>query len=255
MASDLANLQGPWTLAALRIDGADLPAGGGIRIDGDRFTTVAMGAEYAGTVVVDEAATPKHFDLIFSDGPESGNRNFGIYELDGGTWRLCLNMTGQSRPSAFAAEPGSGNALEVFTRGAAAVMEPEPAAAAAATGEGELVGEWAMQAAYQGGQALDASMVKTGRRITSATETTTYFGKQVFLQATYTTDASLTPKTIDLLLKNGKTQLGIYEVDGDTMRICFTTPGKPRPADFESRPADGRTSAVWKRVGSAAAKA
>jgi hypothetical protein len=32
------------------------------------------------------------------------------------SWTLCLNLTGKSRPLAFAANPGSGKTLEVLTR-------------------------------------------------------------------------------------------------------------------------------------------
>ena len=91
----------------------------GIEIDGDRFHSIGMGAEYSGTVEIDDTAKPKHFDLIFAQGPESGNRNRGIYQLKGNTWKLCLDTTGKSRPSVFRTAPGSGYALEVFTRGAA----------------------------------------------------------------------------------------------------------------------------------------
>jgi uncharacterized protein (TIGR03067 family) len=242
MADDLAKLQGAWTLSTLEMDGRAMPVGGSIEIAGDRFKSVGMGAEYSGTVEIDDTAKPKRFDLVFTDGPEAGNRNPGIYHLDGDSWKLCLNITGKRRPRGFSANSGSGNALEVFTRGASAAAEPETP-----TGEGELVGEWEMLAAYQDGHALDPSMVKTGRRVTSATRTTTYFGKQVFMKASYTTDTTQHPKTIDLALDSGKTQLGIYQVDGDTMKLCFTAPGNPRPADFESKAGDRRTSAVWKR--------
>ena len=243
MPNDLAKLQGAWTLTALRMDGRDMPASGGIEIDGDRFQSLGMGAEYSGTVEIDETKKPARFDLIFTAGPEAGNRNLGIYRLNGDSWTLCLNMTGQSRPRTFSAAPGSGNALEVFTRGAVAAEPDEPHAA---VGEGELVGEWEMQAAFQSGQPLDASMVKTGRRVTSATHTTTYFGKQVFMKATYTTDPSQSPKTIDLVLGSGKTQLGIYDIEGDIMKICFTPPGHPRPTSFDS--SGSRIYAIWKRV-------
>jgi uncharacterized protein (TIGR03067 family) len=243
MPDDLLPLQGRWNLRSIEVDGQPVPPVGGIEVLGDRFTALGMGHEYSGTIEMDASATPKRFDLIFSAGPEAGNRNLGIYELQGDSWKLCLNMTGGPRPQSFATGPGSGTALEIFTRDetAAEGVVEKPA------GEGELVGEWTMVNAWQAGHALDASMVKTGRRVTTATRTTTYFGKQVFLNAEYTTNPGLSPKTIDLSAK-GQTQLGIYEVDGETMKICFAAPGKPRPTGYDTRPGDGRTSAVWKRV-------
>ena len=105
-----------------------------------------------------------------------------------------------------------------------------------------------MVAAFQEGHALDASMVRTGRRVTTANQTTTYFGKQVFMKATYTTDPTQTPKTIDLV-SNGKMQLGIYEVRGRHDEDLFQ-PGRTCRGPPTSRRAagDGRTSAVWRRV-------
>jgi uncharacterized protein (TIGR03067 family) len=197
MPNDLSALQGSWALRSLELNGQEMPPVGGIEISGDRFTVVGMGHDYGGTLEIDAAARPKRFDLVFTDGPEAGNRNLGIYELKGDTWKICLNMTGKTRPRSFATKPGSETALEVFTRGPIAtesvVEQPE--------GEGELVGEWEMVEAWQAGHALDASMVKTARRVTTATHTTTYFGQQVFLNAEYTTDPTQSPKSIDLSAK------------------------------------------------------
>jgi uncharacterized protein (TIGR03067 family) len=249
MANDFAKLQGAWTLRSLELDGQEMPAMGGIEIDGDRFTVNGMAAEYSGTMEIDPAAKPKRFDLVFTSGPEAGNRNRGIYDLTGDTWKVCLNMAGKARPRFFTSKPGSGNAVEVFERGAGASgtdEAPEDVVRTAA-GQGELVGEWKMVAAFQSGHELDAAMAKTARRVTTATHTTTYFGNKVFLNAEYSTDPTQSPKTIDLRVKKG-TQLGIYEVDGDILKICFAAPGKPRPAGFTTSAGDGHTSAVWKRV-------
>jgi uncharacterized protein (TIGR03067 family) len=244
MKKDRAKLQGSWTLSTLEVNGAPATPAGGIVIEGERFHVIGMGAEYAGTIELDDTAKPKHLDLVFTEGPETGNRNRGIYELKAETLRICLNMKGNARPSAFTTSSGSGNALEVFHRGDPTVHED---VVTEASGEGELVGEWQMLNAWQEGHALDARMVKTGRRVTTATHTTTYFGKQVFLNAAYTIDSTVRPKTIDLD-NRGKKQLGIFDVEGDTMKICFAAPGRPRPNDFESRAGDGNTSALWKRI-------
>lgn len=249
MLKDFAKLQGEWTLASLEMDGEAAPAGGGIAIDGDRFRAEGMGGGYAGTIELDETARPRHIDLIFTEGPEAGNINRGIYELSGDTFRLCLNMAGKARPRSFSTKAGNGNALEVFRRGAGVASAPPEQVVTRPYGEGELVGEWEMVEGRQSGHRLDPGMVKTARRITSDTHTTTYFGAQVYLNASYTIDAAVTPKRIDLV-NRGKEQLGIYEVQGDILRICFAAPGKPRPTDFEARAGDGRTSAVWRRVSS-----
>ena len=45
----------------------------------------------------------------------------------------------------------------------------------------------------------------------------------------------------------GKTVLGIYEVDGDSMKICFSLPGKDRPTEFSSKPGSGHVLIVYKR--------
>lgn len=64
-------------------------------------------------------------------------------------------------------------------------------------------------------------------------------------------DSSKTPKEIDILdasgTENEKTQLGIYELDGDTYRYCLAPPGKPRPTAFASPPGSGLSLGVSRR--------
>ena len=56
---------------------------------------------------------------------------------------------------------------------------------------------------------------------------------------TFKIDPTKKPKTIDMTPTEGnfkdKTLLGIYELDGDTLKICFAEPGKERPTDFTSK--------------------
>jgi uncharacterized protein (TIGR03067 family) len=116
MTADLEKLQGTWHIASLEIDGNSMPATGSITIDGDGFTTSAMGAEYSGTIRIDASKRPKRFDLVFTTGPHAGSRSLGIYQLDGDAWRICLGSAGNSRPTSFATAPGSGHALETLVR-------------------------------------------------------------------------------------------------------------------------------------------
>jgi uncharacterized protein (TIGR03067 family) len=56
-------------------------------------------------------------------------------------------------------------------------------------------------------------------------------GAEVLSEFSVKVDASQSPPTIDLV-SGGKTYLGIYELDGDTLRICLVE-GKQRPKDVK----------------------
>ena len=114
-----------------------------------------------------------------------------------------------------------------------------------------LQGEWTMVSGSADGQPMPEESRKQMKRVCKGDETTTTMGGQMFLQARITIDPSKKPKTIDYQMTGGftkgKSQLGIYEVDGDTFKSCFGRPGAERPTDFTTRPGDGRTLSVWKR--------
>jgi len=64
-------------------------------------------------------------------------------------------------------------------------------------------------------------------------------------------DPSTQPKSMDVILTEGehkgKTLLGIYEIDGDSFRVCHARPGDKRPTEFSADPGSGRTLIVYKR--------
>ena len=115
----------------------------------------------------------------------------------------------------------------------------------------QLQGEWSMASGIRGGQALPNEMLKNSRRVCKADETTVVVGGQLLMKARFTLDSSKKPKSIDYQITDGpnagKTQLGIYELDGDTVKFCFAAPGKDRPTDFSSKAGDGGTLSVWNR--------
>ena len=250
--TDSDRLQGTWRVTALEMDAQKMAGamlnGARVVVKGDRFQSLGMGETYEGVLTLDETARPKAFDLKFTAGPEKGNINRGIYELDGDDWKLCLATLGGARPTGVATKPRTGHALEVLRRGEVKV---EPVEEVVPTGPAtELEGEWSMESGFMDGHPMDKSMVKHGKRVTRGNVTSVLFGPQVFMRGTFTLDSSKTPKAIDLAhsegMHAGKTQLGIYECDGETMRISYATPGQPRPSDFEPRKGDGKTVAVWR---------
>jgi uncharacterized protein (TIGR03067 family) len=124
MTGDMEKLHGTWRIASLEIDGNAMPATGSITIEGGSFSTSAMGAEVSGTVEIDASKRPKRFDLVFTTGPHAGSRSLGIYLLDGDSWRICLGLAGNSRPTSFATSPGSGHVLETLVRAVASGSPP-----------------------------------------------------------------------------------------------------------------------------------
>jgi uncharacterized protein (TIGR03067 family) len=264
MRDDLDLIQGTWAVAELQMEGQTISGGmlanARVEITGNRFSSLGMGTVYEGTVILDDSANPHHLDMKFDAGPEKGNTNLGIYELAGDTWMICLSTRGEVRPSEFSAPAGSGFVFEMLTRreAASAKKDKTPSAKAAAaparTGASlvtDFEGEWQMESAVMDGAPMDPSAVEWVKRITHGSETTVYAGPQVMMKMEFTTDTSKAPKTIDYVntagSNKGKSQQGIYEFEGDHLKICVAAPGKPRPTQFQSDRGDGRTFTVWKR--------
>jgi uncharacterized protein (TIGR03067 family) len=115
----------------------------------------------------------------------------------------------------------------------------------------KLQGEWSMVSAERDGQALSADIVESAKRIVKGDEVTILLGGQVFFKAKVTLDPSKKPRAIDYTLtegeNEGKKQLGIYEIEGDTVKFCSAAPGTERPTDFTAKEGSNRTLSVWKR--------
>ena len=256
--SDLDLLQGAWRLSSLEVDGEDMPpdmlSACRVKIRGSRFRSLGMGAEYIGTVTLDSSARPKAFDLAYTRGPEKGNTNRGIYEIEPDGWRLCLAMRGDTRPNEFAARKGTGRALETLRKDGVApeagktARAPAPAACASPT---ELEGEWALVSGFLNGKPMDVVTVRYGVRSFHGNRTVLKFGPQTYIDAVFTLDSSQSPRAIDYShtkgMYAGKTQLGIYECDGATLKLSTAPPGEARATDFAGRGAN--TVTVFRKKG------
>ena len=277
MSAEIDRIQGTWAFTSLEVEGTKMPLdsfrGASIVVDGDRFTSVSMGAVYKGTVKLGARKKPKTIDLCFTEGPEARKTSLGIYELDGDTWRICLGMAGRDRPKAFATKPGSGHALESLKRAAPVKSSGTPAGSApfarssaqtspsarsvavrggspASGNEMEkLAGTWTMVSGELNGQRLPAQMIKGFKRVTQDDETTVTSGGRVFLKAKFRIDSATQPKTIDYEVSvgtdAGKTMLGIFDVTEETLKLCYAS--AHRPTDFSAPVGSGRSLTVWKR--------
>lgn len=71
------------------------------------------------------------------------------------------------------------------------------------------------------------------------------------VQGTLVIDPGKKPKTIDVKpssgLNKGKTLLGIYELEGGSLKTCIALPGKERPTKFSTESGTGHQLVVYKR--------
>jgi len=129
---------------------------------------------------------------------------------------------------------------------------------AAAKKEGEkLAGTWKAVTVERDGQPdttlRDAIVTYTadGKFTVKLTEGTPHDG-------TYKLDPSKKPKTFDYTLNygptKGKLHEGIYLLEEDTLKICGSDPGKPRPKEFASKADSGQMLIVLKREKAATVK-
>ncbi len=135
------------------------------------------------------------------------------------------------------------------TTGLATAPGPSPLA-------GGLDGSWKAVAVESDGEQLPATEVANNPAVLeiAGNRVTLRAGNRIVTEGTLRVDDSQQPKTIDL---NGITltgaragqsggSVGVYEVSGDTLRICFS--GGARPKTFETRPGSGTTLITYRRV-------
>jgi uncharacterized protein (TIGR03067 family) len=270
MSKTTEALQGTWQYLTLKVDGKAMPksslAESTISIEGSKVRVVSPEESYQGTFTVDEDETPPTIDIQFKDGPERG-KSLGIFELDDDSLTICLGSVGRGRPTGFVSKAGSGHALETLRRAptkAGAKAKPAgkgtdkagkelPAPDFSKSNTAELAriqGAWRMVSAQRDGQPMPQSYITGAKRVAKGDKTTVLINGAVFLSARMSVDPTKRPKTIDYLLTSGanrsKTQLGIYELTGDRLTLCFGKPNQERPDDFTAKPGSGRTLSVWK---------
>jgi uncharacterized protein (TIGR03067 family) len=117
----------------------------------------------------------------------------------------------------------------------------------------KLAGVWTCESATNDGKPVAEETVKRLRlTITKDGGYKTERGDQVLFDSTCRIDSSKSPKQIDMIgtegENKGKAAQGVYALDGDKLTICYTMPGKERPAGFESKSGSAATLIVWTRA-------
>src|SRR5262249_3796434 len=113
-------------------------------------------------------------------------------------------------------------------------------------------GTWTFGSVEAGGKEEPAADLK-GMTVTfEGDKYTVKKGDEGIQVATQKLDPSKSPKTIDVTvadgLNKGSVLLGIYEISGDTLKVCFDPEGKKRPTEFKSAAGSENVVVVHKRV-------
>src|SRR6476661_2478228 len=101
-----------------------------------------------------------------------------------------------------------------------------------------LQGEWIPVKAELAGQAMPEAVLKTiSLKLVKNEYEVLVAGKPD--KGTWTIDPAAKPKSMTIVgikgPNQGKTFPAIYELDGDTLRVCYDLSGKKPPADFKTK--------------------
>lgn len=70
---------------------------------------------------------------------------------------------------------------------------------------------------------------------------------RVAVKGTIKLDPTKTPKEYDSVHDDGKHLKGVYELEGDKLRLCIAAPGADRPNAFETKRGDPLTLVTYER--------
>jgi uncharacterized protein (TIGR03067 family) len=114
-----------------------------------------------------------------------------------------------------------------------------------------MQGDWGALSTIRDGEKVPDDEAQAIFRTVQGNQYTVYIFKKPLSKGSFTIDATKEPKTIDAYPgatpDKTKPLLGIYELNGDTYKVCFALPGKGRPTDFASKPGSGHTLTIWVR--------
>jgi uncharacterized protein (TIGR03067 family) len=234
---DLANLQGKWAgkigpnneaTMTVTIKGKSVE----LEFSPPRNPNVPE-PKLAGEIIVDEKAIPKTFDWVKFLGPAGRELPpiLGIYKLEGDTWTTCTSAANKERPAEFKAGENAPPRLTTFAR-VKEKADEKPI-------KGDLArfqGTWTASA----GDNDEVVITMTVKANTYTAKWDSGDGTKVELKGELRMNDEAKPnKTIDFFNskrndgEDVKDALGIYEFDGDKIKLCAGDGGEERPTEFK----------------------
>jgi uncharacterized protein (TIGR03067 family) len=116
----------------------------------------------------------------------------------------------------------------------------------------KLSGVWRVTGVEADGKRLPPAEVPSLRLTFKDRQYTVQLGREKPQGGTYKLDPSKSPKTIDISRTTGpdkgKKQLGIYELIGNSLKICACEQGHERPTNFDTTEKPGYTVLILRRM-------
>jgi uncharacterized protein (TIGR03067 family) len=115
----------------------------------------------------------------------------------------------------------------------------------------KMQGTWLKSEAELAGEKYPDEIRKSIKLVIKDDKYTVTVGNERPDKGTMKLDPSANPKTMDIASTDGpnkgKTFLTIYEIDGDTLRVCYDLSGKSRPTEFKTKPKTQLYLVTYKR--------
>ncbi len=115
----------------------------------------------------------------------------------------------------------------------------------------KLQGTWLLVAMEKDGEDVPAEDFKDWKSVYEEDRLTLLDGDKVRRRGIVTLEPSRKIKAINTWDQDGpyadQTVPGIYELDGDTLKLCFAHPGEERPKEFTTKSGTGFLFCVYKR--------
>ena len=109
----------------------------------------------------------------------------------------------------------------------------------------KLQGTWAVVSGERNGKPIPEETVKNAKLVFAADKMTIH-NKDRKTEGTFKLSPDKKPKQIDVDM-DGRLAKGIYQLDGDTLKIAHGDTGGPRPKEFSAKEGSGVTVVVLKR--------